>query len=157
MKDTASLHVHALHVFAACGLRAQMLHNAQNTLSPGRLHNKHTTAWHKSEITYLAPHLFASMVFVESEETICCPVIMGGRGGGNRKWEEQIKLGENGRSCPRTCSTSMSSCSKSADLINIPSDVSWLGLTYCLLLCVCVCARARACLCFQSVHSVFPV
>lgn len=50
---------------------------------PSQLDNKHRMAWHNSKIIYLAPLLFSSMVFVESEETICCPVIMGGQGGGD--------------------------------------------------------------------------
>lgn len=52
---------------------------------PGQLDNKHRMVWHGSGIIYLASLLFSSMVFVKSEETICCPVIMGGQGGGDWK------------------------------------------------------------------------
>lgn len=110
---------------------ARMLHADVQKALPGQLDNKHRMVWHGSGIIYLASLLFSSMVFVKSEETICCPVIMGGQGGGDWKWGEQIKLRENGRRCPRTYSTFLPACSKSAILIIIPPDISWL-------LCVCV-------------------
>lgn len=64
---------------------ARMLHADVQKALPGQLDNKHRMVWHGSGIIYLASLLFSSMVFVKSEETICCPVIMGGQGGGDWK------------------------------------------------------------------------
>lgn len=72
------------HMLAVCGPYAWMLSTIQKTL-PRQFDDKYRTAWHDSKIIYLAPLLFSSMVFVKSEETICCPVIMGGWGGGDWK------------------------------------------------------------------------
>lgn len=134
-----------------CGPYVWMLLTVQKktkNLSPcSQLDNKHRMAWQDSKIIYLAPLLLSSMVFVESEETICCPVIMGGQGGGDWKQGEQIKLRENDRRCPRTSSTFLPTCSKSAILINIPSDICCL--------CVCVCTACVSSV-YVSVCVYFP-
>ena len=146
-----------LHTYSMWSICTDVCSTVQNNLSPVSLTTNTewlgTTQKKKKKIIYLAPLLLSGMVFVESEETICCPVIMGGQGGGDWKWREQIKLRENGRRCPRTRGTFLPTCSKSVVLINIPSDISWhVGVCACVwvhLLCVCVCV----CVCPQCVRA----